>query len=363
MSSADVPVSVVPPLVITADPGLLDHVMRLAAAADVRVQVASEPGEACRAWPGAPLVLVGMDLVEALGRHGVPPPRTAVVLIGERAGPDIWRRAMSVGAQHIAVVPADERWLIDRLAEAAEPVTAASRTICVVGGRGGAGATVLATALAVTGARAGLRTLLVDGDPLAGGIDLVLGGERARGARWSELTGRRGRLSCAALHAALPVVDGLAVLSWGREPAAEIPAGAMRTVLSAAVRGTDLVVVDLPRRPDAAAVVALQRAESTLVIVPAEVRAAVAAAHVTRGIRVFAREVGLVVRGPAPGGVGADAIAETLGLPLVGTLAPEPALEADLERGRPPGTGRRSPLAELCHRLIDTDHPAQAAAA
>lgn len=270
---------------------------------------------------------------------------------------------MSVGAQHIAVVPADERWLIDRLAEAAEPVTVDARLFCVVGGRGGAGATVFASALALAGVRGGLRTLLVDGDPLAGGIDLVLGGENAEGARWADLTGRRGRLSCAALHAALPVVDGLAVLSWGREPAAEIPAGAMRTVLSAAVRGTDLVVVDLPRRPDAAAVVALQRAASAFVVVPAEVRAAVAAAHVARGIGTFAREVGLVVRGPAPGGVGADAIAETLGVPLAGTLAAEPGIEADLERGRPPGTARRSPLAALCRRILDETRPAQADAA
>ncbi|MQA93842.1 MAG: septum site-determining protein [Streptosporangiales bacterium] len=361
MGTAEVSSSVVPPLAITTDPVLHDHVMRLAAAADVPVRTTGDPGEAARAWDSAPLILIGIELVGVLARHGLPP-RTAVVLISETAEPGIWRQAVSVGAQHVAVFPQSERWLIDQLAEAAEPVTAAARTFCVVGGRGGAGATVLATALAMTGMRAGLRTLLVDGDPLGGGIDLVLGSENAEGARWSDLTGRRGRLSCAALRAALPSVDGLAVLSWGREPAAEIPAGAMRTVLSAAVRGTDLVVVDLPRRVDAAAVVALQRAEAALVVVPAEVRAAVAAAHVTRGIRAFARQVGLVVRGPAPGGVDAVAIAETLALPLVGSLAPEPGLDADLERGRPPGGARRSPLAALCRQILD-NHPTQAAAA
>jgi hypothetical protein len=44
-------------------------------------------------------------------------------------------------------------------------------------------------------------------------------------------------------------------------------------------------------------------------------------------------------------------VAEALGLPLAGTLRPEPGLPVALERGEAPGTGR-GPLARLCQRLL-----------
>ena len=68
----------------------------------------------------------------------------------------------------------------------------------VAGGRGGAtrcswswgrpagsGASVLATAVAVRAARAGVDVVLVDGCPLGGGLDVVLGAEQESGIRWA----------------------------------------------------------------------------------------------------------------------------------------------------------------------------------
>ena len=66
----------------------------------------------------------------------------------------------------------------------------------MIAGRGGAGASVFATALAQTAADA----LLVDADPCGGGIDLVLGCERETGLRWPDLTLQGGRLSYTALR-------------------------------------------------------------------------------------------------------------------------------------------------------------------
>ena len=59
--------------------------------------------------------------------------------------------------------------------------------LAVVGGRGGAGASVFAVATAVRAARSGERALLVDCDPLGGGVDLVLGAEDLDGLRWPEV--------------------------------------------------------------------------------------------------------------------------------------------------------------------------------
>ena len=65
--------------------------------------------------------------------------------------------------------------------------------IGVVGGCGGAGASTFACVLAATAAT-GWPAVLVDLDPVAGGIDVLLGIEAVPGARWSGLRLGGGRL-------------------------------------------------------------------------------------------------------------------------------------------------------------------------
>jgi hypothetical protein len=71
--------------------------------------------------------------------------------------------------------------------------------------------------------------------------------------------------------------------------------------------------------------------------VPADVRSCAAGARVAAVLVEHSRAVELVVRGPAPGGVGADEVARALDLPLLTTLRPEPGLARGLERGTAPG--------------------------
>jgi hypothetical protein len=61
----------------------------------------------------------------------------------------------------------------------------------------------------------------------------------------------------------------------------------------------------------------------------------------------------VVVRGPAPGGLRAKDVAQAIGLPLAGSLRPEPRLAAGLERGEPPARDGEGPLAALCQRILD----------
>jgi secretion/DNA translocation related CpaE-like protein len=335
------------PLLLTQDATLLDSLLRLVAAAGAEAMVLQSATTARSAWPSASLVLVGDDLATAVAAARLPR-RPGVVLVGrdlDDAG--VWRRAVDVGAEHVVLLPDGEAWLVDRFAEAVEG-SRRGTLVAVLGGRGGAGATVTATALAVTGLRLGHRTLLVDGDPLGGGIDLVLGGEASDGLRWAELSGARGRLTSGSLHEALPQVDELTVLSWGRSDGADVPGEAMSTLLDAGLRGSDLVVVDLPRQLYDASRIALELADVTLLVVPAELRAAAAAARVLASVRDHCPDVRLLVRGPAPSGLDAETVAEVLGLPLAGEIRPEPGLAAALERGDPPGRRTRGPLATFC---------------
>ena len=318
------------------------------------MDVLADPAAARRAWTGASLVLVGPDLAASLV-HRPPPRRPDVVLIGgdlDDAG--IWQRAVTLGAEHVVFLPDADDWLVERLGDAGQLGSRVQGKLAVVvGGRGGAGASTLAGALGVGAVRRGHRALLVDADPLGGGLDLVLGGEDTPGMRWPDLAGTRGRIAGDSLTDALPAVEGLVVLSLDRASPLEVDADALSSVLSAGVRAHDLVVVDLARAVGPAGEEALSRSDVVWLVVPAEVRAAASAARVAASVSAIASRVEVVVRGPAPGGLQADVLAGSLGLPLAGSVRAEPGLAAALERGEAPGRNPRSPLAKLCGQLLD----------
>ncbi|MFB6889733.1 septum site-determining protein Ssd [Kitasatospora sp. NPDC056327] len=341
------------PLVLTGDEGLAEHLLRICAAAgtEPRLVRGTPPREL---WEGAPLVLVGDD---RSAQFAGLPRRPGVLLLGldlDDAG--IWVRAVQLGAEHVLFLPEAETWLLDRVADAVEGVGAPARTVAVLGGRGGAGASTLACALAVTAARRGLRTALVDGDPLGGGLDILLGGETAAGLRWPDLAGSRGRVSGTELARALPALKRLGTLSclsWDRGDTLAVPPEAMRSVLAAARRRGGLVVVDVPRRLDPAAGQALEQADTALLVVPAELRAVAAADRVAAAVRMRLDDVRAVVRPPGPLGLPAHRIARGLRMQLAGVLEPEPGLAADLERGVPPGIREDGPLARFCGAFLD----------
>jgi secretion/DNA translocation related CpaE-like protein len=335
--------------VVTSDPDLLDDLLRLSAAGGSEVDVAADPAAARARYAAAPLVFIGADQAHACLRARLTRrPRVAIVARSAHAEP-LWEVAELLGAEHVATLPAAETWLVDRFAERRY---GAGRVVAVVGGRGGAGASVLAAGLAVTAKRSGLATLLVDADPLGGGLDLVLGWEQVDGLRWPALTEADGRVDAPALVEALPRRGDLVLLSWDRGELLALPPEAMAASVDAGRRGRELVVIDLPRQLDDAAMLALQAADRTLLVVPAELRATAAAARVAAVVAQHCAEVSVVVRGPAPGRLKVTDVVQALGLPLAGTLRPEPGLCGALERGEAPTSSGRGPLAGLCQRII-----------
>ena len=318
------------PLLIVDDADLLDELLRIAAESGTEVEVAADPVAARRGYASAPLVLVGAPLAAACVRARLSR-RSGLVVVGrEASGGPPFEAADALGAELVAVLPTAEPWLAARFA--ATTTGCRARVFAVLGGRGGAGASVLAAGLAVTAARRGRRVLLVDADPLGGGVDLVLGCQSVTG--------------------------DLTVLSWDRSGPPTVPAAAMSVALDSGRASRDLVVVDLPRRLDDAAVLALSAADRVFLVVPAELRACAAASMVAAQVAAHTDALELVVRGPGPGRLRPYEVARALGLPLAGTLRREPDLARGLERGDPPaGTGRGS-LAELCARLLDGLVPA-----
>lgn len=344
-------------LVMVSDPELLDALLRMAAAAGCELVRAVDPTQARRHWTDAPLVLLDPPAARTCAESGLPRRRSVVVAVRGALPPSVWEQAVAVGAENVVSLPEAESWLVAALAEAAEGGRGGGAVVAVVGGRGGAGASVLAVAVAVTAVRAGERVLLVDCDPLGGGLDLVLGAEDLGGLRWPGLDVGGGRVPATALHAALPApaVGGtgeLAVLSCDRTAHGPSPT-AVTSVLDSGRRAGETVVCDLPRYPTEAAVAALADADLTVLVVPADIRSCAAAARVAGVVGEHGGPaVGLVVRGPAPGGIAPDEVATVLGLPLIAAMRPEPGLVRALERGDAPGRPR-GPLAGAATAVLD----------
>ncbi|WP_342768608.1 septum site-determining protein Ssd [Amycolatopsis palatopharyngis] len=341
------------PLVLVNDEVLLDEVLRLAAAVGCDVERVPDAVAAEARWAEAPLVIVDEDVLAACEP---PPRRESVVLVCKSALPaESWRIAFEAGVSKVIALPDSESVLISVLADVAEgPRGGAGRVLAVLGGCGGAGASVFAAATGLAVCRAGTDALLVDCDPLGGGADLVLGVERADGLRWPGLRVTSGRVAMADLVAALPARrqggGRLSVLSCDRQsegPAAE----AVTAVLDAARRAGGTVICDVPRHLGAGAAAAVAQADLVAVVLPAEVRACAAAAGVIRLLGRHAGRACVVVRGPGPDGLGGPDMARTLGVPLAAEFRSERGLPRTVERGAFSG-GARGSLAEAARDVL-----------
>jgi secretion/DNA translocation related CpaE-like protein len=337
-------------LLLTDDPTIQTTAERLAESIGVGLR---QPPVAGLGPPS--LVLLGAD---RSGERALPAEASGVprILISADEPSDLlWRAAMELRAEQVVLLPEAEHVLNDRLARLADQRARQALVIAVTGGCGGAGASVLAAALARAAASI-TRSLLIDLDRLGSGLDLLLGAEDEPGLRWPDLASARGRLFPGSLTGAVPVIDGIHVLSWDRSPdPIDLPASAVAAVLGAARHEYGVVVLDLPRSPQGLVgelAVAARSADLGLLVVPAEVRAAAAAHRLVGGLRELMADIRLVVRGPAPNGLRSEAISDALDLPLVGTLKPEPGLQVALERGEPPGLHSRGPLSALCRELL-----------
>ncbi|MFE2956845.1 septum site-determining protein Ssd [Nocardia tengchongensis] len=214
-----------PALALVADPHLRDEIRRIAAASD-RPLDERRPPPGRHAWTAASVII--LDTAAAHSCVSAGHPRRPGILLVTDGEPSLldWQTATAAGAEQVLPLPSAADALIAAFAAHDGRRPGDGAVLAVAGAGAGAGASVLAAAVALTAAgRFRDRTLLVDCAPYGGGLDLLLGLEKAPGLRWPDLTIERGRVSAPALHAALPSVSGLAVLSCGRgTPAREFDA-------------------------------------------------------------------------------------------------------------------------------------------
>lgn len=236
--------------------------------------------------------------------------------------------------------------------------TSHARVLGVLGLSGGVGASTMAATMAWRLALSGRSVLLIDGHPLGGGLDLLLGEDVTGDLRWPHLAGVRGVLDSAAVLGRLPRTDGCAVLSWDRcAPAsAELPGEA--SVWSQLSEEVDVTVVDLPGAGRHAARSWVSACTDVVGVVGSGVTG-VAAAMVgldaldlgAGGHRPGPRLAGVLVRATWPPAT--EAIARALDVPVLGVARDDPGVERALERGEPVGaTG--GPVCRLADQVLAT---------
>jgi secretion/DNA translocation related CpaE-like protein len=216
-------------LAVVTDLHLRDELDRVAAAVGVRVVHAGAGSVVSRkTWSAAAAVVLDQAAADRCGQAALPRRAHVSVLTNIEAATATWAAAITVGAQHVLRLPEQEGELVRELAEAAESARDGGirgQVVAVIGGCGGAGASLFAVALA----QAATDALLVDLDPWGGGIDLLVGGETTPGLRWPDLALQSGRLNWSAVREALPRHRGISLLS-GTRRGCELDAGPVNAV-------------------------------------------------------------------------------------------------------------------------------------
>lgn len=356
-------------LVAVEDPVLHPEALHVAAATGRPVVESTDPADITRHRNRVSAVLIDAATARellAVGSHTPDPggpQRGRIFLLGADPGPSDWKLAMQIHAEEACLLPAQTGELLAALGRRDTPVSARNSgtgtTIGVLGAVGGAGASTLAAALATTLARRGDRgAALLDAVPCSGGIDLLLGIEESRGARWPDLGFRRGSVQAADVLAALPTtVEGLSVLSTARSNVADTFAldGAELNSALACLRAADPpldVVVDL--HPGELLDAALDHLDHLVLLVPAEVRAVAAAVARRLDPRLHQLPVSVVLRHRGWSGLDATEVEEILGVGVTAELGSVARLAKTVElRGltglppRPLGTVAEAVLADL----------------
>src|SRR4029453_9023534 len=129
------------PLVLTSDMALLDELLRIAAAAGVDAEVVHDPAAARGLWLDSPLVVVGADAATGVERAALPRRPGLVIATSQVADDALLRTGLALGASAVLSLPLEETTLVAHFTDTAESGGRGGSVVCVVGGRGGAGAT------------------------------------------------------------------------------------------------------------------------------------------------------------------------------------------------------------------------------
>jgi len=323
-------------------------ILRLAATTGVAAQAVEVSGLSEASWTGPSLVVIDAASADEVSAAGLSRRPGVLIVTTSRPDPALWSAAVAIGVEQVLELPAGQAWLIDRFADLASSPDSLGTLLAVIGGHGGAGASTLAAALALSAARSGRQPVLLGADPWDGGIDIALGAEDVPGPRWPDLAGISGRLSTAAILEGLPRAHGVRFVSAARAHASPVPLAALAAVVTAGRRTGGPVVVDLPRGGGESARWLGGVADLALVVCAATVSGALASRSLVADVGWNPAGAGIVVRTGLGRDVDDDALRAAVGLPVILRISEDSQLRRQRQRGEPPGPRSRSRIARSC---------------
>ncbi len=183
------------------------------------------------------------------------------------------------------------------------------------------------------------------------GLDVLLGLEHEPGPRWPDLAHGMG---AGAALVELPEWAGVRVLARDRLLPGP-PAAVRAEVVTDLARTGSFVVLDVGTCGEDGAAPAgadpvLAAADTVLVVAPRDVRSAAGVLRWRDRLAGVHGDVRLVVRGPAPGGLGVLELAHVADLPVAAAGRADRRLDSALEHGL--GPPPRGPLARLAARAM-----------
>ncbi|MEI2774517.1 MAG: hypothetical protein V9G19_00805 [Tetrasphaera sp.] len=218
---------------------------------------------------------------------------------------------------------------------------------------GGLGASTLTCALGLAAVRAEWAAAVVDGEVFTGGLQVTAGVEHEPGHRWREFVEVDGPVDGQRLLSHLPRAQEVAVLSAGRHTAAPeglveeaVSPPAFASVVRALASACDFVVVDWGRSAGQPGL-----ADATVLLSGLSPRG------LADALSILSREgrerfAGIITRAPKQDARLSAALAEHVGLPLLGQLRDDRSVGAAAAQGVLPGQRRRGPLARLADSLV-----------
>lgn len=221
----------------------------------------------------------------------------------------------------------------------------------VVGAGGGVGASTHAALVARRLAR-GTATALVDLDPGAAGLDVVLGVEEAEGARWPDLRGAGGDVPGADVLALLPRWGACAVLSADRGRPEPVDPGVRVDVLHALAGTLGALVLDLARGAVVEGDAPLPACDALVVVARPDLRCVAGALALLPRVEAASVPCGLVVQGDPPAGLAAADLADATGLEVWHSGRRDRALAARAERVGLTGRGPAARAADAVVRRL-----------
>lgn len=307
-------------LLITDDDALREDIALITAVVGVRLQT-SASWRGVEDVDGWAAVMCSAQCLPTSGRQS-----QGTLLLGYDADA-LWEAAAQLPGVRPVPLPQAERWLSEQLS--AEVFNRSQgRVVAAASTAGGVGSTTFTYLCAAELAARGRRPLLIDAalGPGSGLADLVhrarsqqrLGGENVEGGDldWEQLIRTEGEISTAHLSAALPVLDGIGVLTGSVETLQRGPL--LPAAVTAGRSAFDVVIIDIGQRVETLAVLG-EQLDRLLVVTRASPRAAEAAARLLRAAAPVQAAVA-ANRRAAPGW-GPEDLEERLSAPVVADLA------------------------------------------